>query len=313
MSIRARVSRLAPTAQRFLGRDPSAAATAGAAAIMAQRAARPAFRHLWDAEVPVYSQYGEDGILDYLLDFLDLARPRVVEFGAGDFTECNTRFLAEYRSAAVMAVDARDDLTAKVARLPVNWRTTILVRQSWITPDTAPQLLKEAQAAFGGVDLVSLDIDGNDYWVLESLALDDISVVVAEYNPLFGGLHRVSVPRDDHFDRTRAHYSWLYYGASLPAMVGLLAERGFTFLGSNRACINAFFVRSDHLSGFPLSIPDSQDLRRYTDWRVRESRDRSGQLDFRTGTERLAAVADLPLVDTTTGAALVVQDAHTAH
>jgi hypothetical protein len=281
--------------------DERAGYRTGVGAIMAQKAARPTFRHLWDAEVPVYSQWGEDGILDYLCDFLDLSRPRAVEFGAGNFLECNTRFLAEHRSASVMAVDARPDLAATVASLRVNWCTTILPRQAWITPLTAPELMREARAEFGAVDIVSLDIDGNDYWVADSLPLDDVTVVVVEYNPLFGARDPLSVPRDDGFDRTQAHYSFLYYGASLRAFVTLLGERGLTFLGSNRAGNNAFFVRSTRLAGYPLPIPDPRDLGPYTDWRCRESRDRSGNLDFRTGRERIDVMAGLPLVDTVTG------------
>jgi hypothetical protein len=310
MSIRARASGLARRTGRLLAPDATAARATGTAAIMAQRAARPAFRHLWDAEVSVYSQWGEDGILDFLLDFLDIAKPEAVEFGAGNFTECNTRFLAEYRCASVLAVDARDDLVPTVAALAVNWRTTVLARRGWITPETAPLLLKEAQAAFGGVDLVSIDIDGNDYWVLESLDLADVAVVVVEYNSVFGALHPVSVPRDDAFDRTQAHYSWLYYGASLPAFIALLRGRGFAFLGSNRAGSNAFFVRDNLLDSFPLPIPDPKDVGQYTDWRGRESRDRAGNLDLLTGRERLEVMADLPLVDTVTGATLSVRAVH---
>lgn len=303
-SLRSRATGLAVRARAVVERDAPderAVYRSGVGAIMAQKAARPTFRHLWDAEVPVYSQWGEDGILDYLCDFLDLARPRAVEFGAGNFLECNTRFLAEHRSAAVMAVDARPDLATTIASLRVNWCTTILPRQEWITPLTAPALLKEAQAEFGAVDIVSLDIDGNDYWVADSLPLDEVTIVVVEYNPLFGARYPLSVPRHDNFDRTQAHYSFLYYGASLRAFVTLLARRGLTFLGSNRAGNNAFFVRSSRLAGWPLPVPDPRDLSPYTDWRCRESRDRSGNLDLRTGRERIDIMADLPLVDTVTG------------
>src|ERR1700712_2670133 len=97
----------------------------GMPAILAQKAARPSFRHLWDAEVSVFSQWGEDGILDHLCDFTGLARPSVVEFGAADFQECNSRFLAEYRNANVLAVDGRPDLASTVNRLDVGWRSTV--------------------------------------------------------------------------------------------------------------------------------------------------------------------------------------------
>jgi hypothetical protein len=285
---------------------------AGVAGILAQRAARPSFVSLWDSEVSVFSQWGEDGILDLLCDHAGLVKPRAVEFGAGNFTECNTRFLAEYRSASVMAVDGRDDLIESVDGLAVKWRTTILARQEWITPTTAPEILRDARAAFGGVDVVSLDIDGNDYWVAAALPLSDEAIAVVEYNPLFGSGHAVSVPRDDMFDRIRAHHSWLYYGASLRAFVTLLAGKGYAFVGTNRAGSNAFFLRRDLTAGFPLTLPDPGDLSRYVDWRAREARDATGMLSYLHGDERIALMAELPLVDTITGAELRVGDAHGA-
>jgi hypothetical protein len=159
----------------------------------------------------------------------------------------------------------------------------------------------------GGVDLVSLDIDGNDYWVAASLSFEDVSIVVVEYNALFGPTHPVAVPRDDYFDRSKAHFSWLYYGASLRAFVELMWTRGFSFLGTNKACSNAFFVRRSQLIAFPLN-PPSTDLECYTDCRVRESRDLSGKLSYLSRDRGLALIGHLPLIDTSTGAQLSVRD-----
>jgi hypothetical protein len=282
----------------------------GMPAILAQKAARPGFRRLWDADVSVFSQWGEDGILDYLCDFLGLGRPSVVEFGAADFQECNSRFLAEYRNANVLAVDGRTDLVPSVNSLQIGWRTTVLPVQAWITPENANGLLDQAREAFGGLDIVSLDIDGNDFWVAQSLDLAGVSVVVVEYQPLFGGRATVTIPRDDSFNRTKAHYSNLYYGASLRAFIELFGRSGFRLVGTNRPVNNAFFVREDRLDGFPLELPDpGSDLRDYVDFRIRESRDHSGALSFLSGSKRTDAIADMPLVDTLTGEHLTVAQA----
>jgi len=268
----------------------------GQAALMAQRAARHTFRHLWDAEVCVFSQWGEDGILDYLCDLTGISKPRVVEFGAGDFTECNSRCLAENRSASVLAVDARTDLESSVMRRDIRWRTTVIPRTEWITPDTAPLAMAAAHEAFGGVDIVSLDIDGNDYWVAESLPLEGVSIVVVEYNPAFGHERSVTVPRDDQFDRTAAHFSWVYYGASLRAFIELFADKGLTFVGTNRACNNAFFLRSVPDS-LPFPVPGA-DLSRFTDVRFREARNESGVLALEHPSAILRRSPELALVDT---------------
>ena len=308
MSVRGNVfNRVSLLKARYAQRT---AYTAGVAAIMAQRAARPSFRYLWDAEVSVYSQFGEDGILDLLCDRLGLHKPRAVEFGVGNFLECNTRFLAEYRGASVLAVDARPDLASTVAHLPVRWRSHLEVRQGWVTPETAPRLLDDARSRFGGVDLVSLDIDGNDYWVARELDLHDVTLVTVEYNSILSRTRAVTVPRDDAFDRTKAHFSWLYFGASLHAFGDLLGQRGFALVGVNRVAHNAFFVRKHRVADVGLPPVTEDDYPAFTDWRLRESRDERGKLSYASGAERVALIAGLPLVDVVSGESLDVNTAN---
>ena len=103
----------------------------------------------------------------------------------------------------------------------------------------------------GEIGLLSIDIDGNDYWVLE--AIDSVSpqILVAEYNSLFGPERAVTVPYDAAFVRGEKHYSHLYWGASLAALVRAAETKGLALVGGNRAGNNAFFVRRDTLGGIP--------------------------------------------------------------
>ena len=274
---------------------------AGVAGIQAQRAARGTFQHLWDAEVSVYSQWGEDGILDYLCDAVHLDRPKVLELGCGDFRECNSRFLAEYRSSGVTMVDGRSDLVRSVRALPAFVRTTLDPRREWITPDSVGNLLSSARDIHGRLDIISLDIDGNDYWVAERIDYSGVQIVVFEYQPIFGPDLAVTVPRQDDFDRTAAHYSWLYYGASLRAFVDLMRERGFTLVGTNRVGNNAFFVADDHLGGVGLPRPSTEDLRPFVQWTVRESHDEEGRLTYLAAREGIELIRALPLVHLSDG------------
>ena len=66
----------------------------GQSAILASRSSSDNFRDLWDAEIKVYSQWGEDGIIDFLCEKLNISKPKVLEVGSGNFSECNSRFLA---------------------------------------------------------------------------------------------------------------------------------------------------------------------------------------------------------------------------
>ena len=297
MMLGAWVHRAMETSRRELLGDP--VFRGGVAGIQAQRAARGSFQHLWDAEVSVYSQWGEDGILDYLCDAVDLDRPKVLELGCGDFRECNSRFLAEYRSAGVTMVDGRGDLVKSVRALPAFVRTTLDPRPEWITPDTVGGLVGSAREVHGRLDVLSLDIDGNDYWVARSIDYTGVRIVVFEYQPIFGPDKAVSVPRQDDFDRTSAHFSWLYYGASLRAFVDLMRGRGFTFVGSNRSGNNAFFVADEFVARVKLPRPDTDDLRPFVEWTVRESHDQSGRLTYLRARDGVGLIRDLPLVDVT--------------
>ena len=70
-------------------------------------------------------------------------------------------------------------------------------------------------------------MDGNDYWILKEANLTQIDIVVLEYNPIFGAIKEVTVPRDDEFDRHKKHFTGLYYGASLKAYINLLSNKNY--------------------------------------------------------------------------------------
>lgn len=278
------------------------ARSVGDIAVSLRRLLLHGIRELWDVETKVFSQWGEDGIIAFLCDSLSIAKPKIIEFGAGAFKECNSRYLAESYNASVFAVDSRHDLLNSLDSSELKWRNSIWLVNEWITPASAFVLLETAKQFMDGTDVLSLDIDGNDYWVLSSLDLTGIRILVVEYNPLFGGMLPVTIPRDDNFDRQTRHYSSLYYGASIGAFVSqLCGSDEFRFVGTNRAGNNAFFVRSEEAHKVPLPLPSLQNLSRYCDWRVRESRDPSGQLNYLYGLNRVNEIRHLPVVNLNTG------------
>ena len=267
------------------------------AAINASKSARNTYKYLWDSEVRVFSQWGEDGILDYLFDIADISKPRILEFGSGNFKECNSRFAAEFRNASAYLVDMRHDLVEHTKQLDIYWRNSIFPNQDFITPDSAQQHLQNARQQMGGVDVISLDIDGNDYWILEALDLSGVSIVVCEYNPIYGATGSYTVKRDDNFDRTKAHFSWLHYGMSLKAAIEIMVKQDLVFIGSNRVGNNAFFIRTEFLNRLPFSIPNSKMLEPFVDWRIRESRNEEGKLDYQNLTQGRMEIGDCILID----------------
>ena len=99
--------------------------------------------------------------------------------------------------------------------------------------------------ADGEIDLLSIDIDGNDLWVWEAVARTSARVVVVEYNASFGPDRSVSVPYDPDFDRMARHPSGYYHGASVTALARLGARKGYVLAGCDSNGVNAFFVRGD--------------------------------------------------------------------
>jgi len=252
----------------------------GQQSILASRALYPSIEKLHDVEVKVFSQWGEDGILEYLFTKLGISKPKIVEFGVGIFDECNSRFAAEFRNASVYMVDLNEDLISNVENMEISWKNSLFPVIDRITPNNALVHLKTAESIMAGIDALSLDIDGNDYWVLEALDLEAVSIVVCEYNPIYGGEIACSIERDDEFDRAQAHYSQLHYGMSLKAAVSLMDSKRFIFIGSNRVGNNAFFLRKELVHLIDIVLPDITDLKNFVDWRVRESRNKDGKLNY---------------------------------
>jgi len=149
---------------------------------------------------------------------------------------------------------------------------------------------------------LSIDLDGNDYWILKEADLDDASLVMVETNPLFGGAVPVSIPQNDEFSRFAAHPSGLYWGTSIAGWTHLLESRDFRLVGRNRKGFNAFFVRKDIVARDPLltRFADTVDLSSQT-WGVREGRNALGKLTFADPFGLVRESPELPLVNVVTG------------
>jgi hypothetical protein len=264
---------------------------------------------LRDAEFSVFSQFGEDGIIQFLIQKVPIEREIFVEIGVEDYSESNTRFLLMNDNWVGYIVDASRDHLRFVERTHLAWRHSITALSTFITRENIDEVLTEAGAE-GDIGLFSIDIDGNDYWILEALSSVSPRIIVAEYNSLFGPDAAVVVPYDPAFDRMKAHYSGLYGGASLGALDEVATGKGYRLIGSNSVGNNAFFVRADLVGDLPT--PSVQEA--YVKSRFRESRDPQGRLAYLDPhTEGLKSIAHLPVWDVrrqaqTTVGASVTQD-----
>jgi hypothetical protein len=261
-------------------------------------------RRINDYEFKVFSQGGEDGIIQFLVSRIEIKNRTFIEFGTEDFRESNCRFLLVGSNWSGFVVDGSPRNMERLRRSRFYWRHSLQSKAAFITRENINSILSES-----GFDrelgILSVDIDGVDYFVLQELHVWQPSILIVEYNAIFGKGRAVSVPYDPSFLRTRKHFSNLYYGASLAAFVHLLAGRGYALVGVNSAGNNAFFVRKDLLNDRVRQISLDEGFRESC---FREGRDEKNRLTFSSGRARREMIADLPLVDVLSGEELRVRD-----
>jgi hypothetical protein len=254
--------------------------------------------NLKDYEFKVFSQWGEDGILQRLTSAIEIPEKTFIEFGVEDFFESSCRFLMMKDNWRGFVMDGSAANIGRLQRASFYWKYELTAVEAFITRENINELL--AKSGFGpDLGILSVDIDGNDYHVLEAIEVFNPRILICEYNALFGPSRRITVPYDADFDRTSKHHSNLYYGASLGAIVSLANRKGYALVGTNSAGNNAFFVRNDLMtSQFPaLNAEDG-----FTQSRFRESRDADGNLTYVSGAARLKLIQGLPVVNVETGA-----------
>jgi hypothetical protein len=215
---------------------------------------------LSDFEVKVFSQGGEDGIIDYLINQLRLNYPKVLEIGIGNFLECNSRFLMENRLAKVIVVDQNKEAFKIIKNYPNKWKYNIDFINQYVDLKNILQIFDQAVKKIGNIDVLSIDIDGMDFWILKEIPKENISIIICEYNSVFKDKIGVSVPYIEGFDRLYESNTGKYFGASLKAFVDYLDANNFQFIGANTACVNAFFVRKDLLINLDFQLPEGNEL-----------------------------------------------------
>jgi hypothetical protein len=252
---------------------------------------------LTDHEFKVFSQWGEDGILQHLVAEVPIAHRTFIEFGVEDFFESNCRLLLMKDNWRGFVIDGSEANIARLRSSYFYWKHDLQSRAAFVTAENIDTLL--ASAGFDpDVGVLSIDIDGVDFWVWQAIKSVHPRIVVAEYNALFGPERIITVPYEPDFQRTRKHYSNLYYGASLAALTALAWTRGYDLVGTNSVGTNAFFVRRDVR---PHTLPALTVEQAFTPCHIREMRDREGRLTYADRNEQFEAIRGLPVYNVATG------------
>lgn len=248
------------------------------------------------SEFKVFSQWGDDGIISFLVDYLDIEDKTFVEFGVENYTECNTRFLLINKNWRGLIMDGSKSNMESVRHSDIYWQYDLTALDVFVNCENINQLLVD-NGFTGEIGLLHIDIDGNDYWIWDKINVVNPVIVVIEYNSLFGVDKSWTIPYDADFYRGNAHYSNLYYGVSIKAICALAAQKGYKFIGCNSNGNNAYFVRNDKMKKLvPKSVNEG-----YVESKFSEHRSEDGILTFLRGKRRIEAIRGLPIFNTDTG------------
>jgi hypothetical protein len=257
---------------------------------------------LAESEFTVFSQFGEDGIIQFLIAHVPIENKVFVEFGVEDYRESNTRFLLVHDNWRGLILDGGESHLAFIEETGLRWRHTIDAVTAFIDRDNINGLIAGAGVE-GEIGLLSVDIDGNDYWVLEAIDVVSPRILVVEYNSVFGPEAAVTVPYDPGFVRGEKHWSHLYWGASIAALTRAAERKGFTLVGGNRAGNNVFYVRDDVIG----ELPAVEGAKAWRESPFRESRGPAGELTYVTNRmERLRLMRDMPVHDLDMGDTITI-------
>ncbi len=244
------------------------------------------------AEFKVFSQCGEDGIIQYLISRIPIPNKIFVEFGVENYTESNTRYLLINDNYSGLVIDGDKRYVEYIKNDPIYWRYELNAVCEFITKENINTIIEDNKIC-GDIGIMSIDLDGNDYWIWQSIEVVSPRIVVCEYNSILGADYALTVPYNKNFNRTHAHFSNLYFGASLKALCQLAEEKGYDFVGSNSSGSNAFFVRKDVSQGFrKFSVKEG-----YVISKIREARNEKGNLTYISKEDRIKTIANMDVVD----------------
>ena len=227
-------------------------------------------------EFKVFSQWGEDGIIDYLISNLDIENKTFIEFGVENYEESNTKFLLLNKNWHGFIMDSSTNNINYIKNSELYWKHSLTAVTSFVNKENINDLLKLSKFD-KKIGLLSIDIDGNDYWVWQGIDTMEPSIVIIEYNSRLGIEKSYVVPYEKNFERKKANYSMIYYGASLKALVKLGKKKGYELVHCNEAGNNAFFVKKELLNDKIKSIDAVEG---FVHNKFRESRNKEGKLTF---------------------------------
>ena len=251
---------------------------------------------LSDVEFSVFSQWGEDGIINWIINQIPDINKTFVEFGVENYIESNTRLLFQEYNWSGLIIDGDRNNINEIVSSDYYWKGDLIALNEFITIKNINNILRNYNIK-NDLGILSIDVDGNDYWLWEAIEELTPSIVICEFNSIFGKKLSLTIPYEEKFIRSQKHYSHLYFGCSIKALVELARKKGYIFLGTNLNGNNAFFVKSDCIK---LINSKLQNIKIHQA-KYRESRNLVGRLDYKNLDASLDIIEELPILNLTDG------------
>ena len=246
-------------------------------------------KSLSEVEFQIFSQWGDDGIIQYLVNKLEIPNKTFIEFGVENYRESNTRFLLINNNWIGYVIDGSEKNIEYIRGDKISWAYELHAECAFINKENINELI--GRAKFNPeIGILSIDIDGNDYWIMESIDCINPIILIAEYNSLFGKNTLWTVPYDPLFIRGEKHPSLVYYGASLKALESQASKKGYSLIGCNSKGNNAYFIRNDKLGFFKrTSVEEAYVLSTFREALIDGMRP--------SGTERIKLIEGMEIFD----------------
>jgi hypothetical protein len=215
-----------------------------------------------DAGFRCYSQFEEDGIILYVLSTIGFKTKTVVEMCCGTGDECMATNLILNHGFQGFLFDGDEYNIARANDFFKSRKDCLLTPphliHAWITKENVNELLRQ-NGAIGEIDLFSLDMDGNDYYIWEAITEINPRLCIFETHNVIPDDLCITIPYQTHFSCVEKHgYEQEFRSASLLAMTKLSEKKGYRLIGAHKHGFNVVFLRNDiGLDVFPAVSIDA--------------------------------------------------------
>jgi len=200
-----------------------------------------------DYHYSIFSQFNEDSVIQYLIKNLKIENKIFIEIGVENYEEANTRYLLENNNWEGLIIDSSKENINIVKKQNYFWRHKLKAENTFINVENVNEIIDKYKFP-KQIGLLSIDIDGNDYWIWEAISVVSPDILVIEYNALYGSEKSLTLKYEKNFKRPDKGIYKCLYGASLKALTSLSERKGYSLVATNLNGNNAFFVKQTLLN-----------------------------------------------------------------